>query len=134
MSDDQTRPAAGPMYYDDGEFIHACESSIVNGGVRQRHKDVAAEIERGNANSPDRQHFQNRRLFSQHYALGTGRSGRVSRFSGGGAVGWEQRDPLRLIAIRTKHGLLHDGLACALEKNSWPIRQAISAARGTTRQ
>jgi hypothetical protein len=34
MSDDQTRPAAGPMYYDDGEFIHACESSIVNGGVR----------------------------------------------------------------------------------------------------
>jgi hypothetical protein len=34
MSDNNTRPAAGPMYYDDGEFIHACESSIVNGGVR----------------------------------------------------------------------------------------------------
>jgi hypothetical protein len=34
MSDDQTRPATEPMYYDDGEFIHACESAIVNGGVR----------------------------------------------------------------------------------------------------
>jgi hypothetical protein len=34
MSDNQTRPATEPRYYDDGEFIHACESAIVNGGVR----------------------------------------------------------------------------------------------------
>ena len=34
MSDNNTRLAAGPIYYDDGEFIHARESAIVNGGVR----------------------------------------------------------------------------------------------------
>jgi hypothetical protein len=30
MSDNETRP----IYYDDGEFIHACESAITGQGVR----------------------------------------------------------------------------------------------------
>jgi hypothetical protein len=34
MSDTKRRPATEPMYYDDGEFIHACESSEVRPGVR----------------------------------------------------------------------------------------------------
>jgi hypothetical protein len=34
MSDKETRPIAEPIYYNDGEFIHACESALVNGGVR----------------------------------------------------------------------------------------------------
>jgi hypothetical protein len=34
MSDGETRPTTEPIYYDDGEVIHACESAIIDGGVR----------------------------------------------------------------------------------------------------
>jgi hypothetical protein len=34
MSDNQTQQITDPIYYDDGEFIHACESAIMGRGVR----------------------------------------------------------------------------------------------------
>jgi hypothetical protein len=34
MNDKETRPIAEPIYYNDGEFIHACESAIMGRGVR----------------------------------------------------------------------------------------------------
>jgi hypothetical protein len=34
MSDNETRPITEPMYYDDGEFIRACDSAIMDRGVR----------------------------------------------------------------------------------------------------
>jgi hypothetical protein len=34
MSDNQTRQVTDPIYYDDGEVIHACESAIMDRGVR----------------------------------------------------------------------------------------------------
>jgi hypothetical protein len=34
MSDDQTRQITQPIYYDDGKVIHACESAIMDRGVR----------------------------------------------------------------------------------------------------
>jgi hypothetical protein len=34
MSDDQTRQITDPIYYDDGDVIHACESTILHPGVR----------------------------------------------------------------------------------------------------
>ncbi len=34
MSDRQTRQITHPIYYDDGKVIHACESAIMDRGVR----------------------------------------------------------------------------------------------------
>jgi hypothetical protein len=34
MSDDQPRQITEPIYYDDGRVIHACESTIMDRGVR----------------------------------------------------------------------------------------------------
>jgi hypothetical protein len=34
MSDNQTRQITLPIYYDDGEVIHACESAIMDRYVR----------------------------------------------------------------------------------------------------
>jgi hypothetical protein len=34
MSDDQTRQITDPIYYDDGDVIHACDSTIPQPGVR----------------------------------------------------------------------------------------------------
>ena len=34
MSDNQTQPITEPIYYDDGEVIHGCESAIMDRYVR----------------------------------------------------------------------------------------------------
>ena len=34
MSDNETRQITQPIYYDDGKVIHACESAIMDRGVR----------------------------------------------------------------------------------------------------
>ena len=34
MSDNETQQIAQPIYYDDGKVIHACDSAIMNRGVR----------------------------------------------------------------------------------------------------